>query len=356
MSTAPTLPEPRQPEALPRNKSAAAMSGLRKAAILLVILGEESASEIYKNLQEPDLRRVTQAIVDLGYVSPEMALQVLQEYQQLVLTQDYLAEGGFEYANQLLVKAFGQDGAHRLLDQVSQAREAVATNLDSLQKADPQQLVKFIEGEHPQTVALVLAHLGKVSASSLLVLMPEKLRAEAVRRLAEMQQFSTEMVKKISLVLHKKIAGLGTESRRAYGGVNSVAEMLNSVDPTTSLSILESIEQDNPKLALSIRNLMFTFEDLLTVPEATIREILAQTEKKTLGMALKGSNENLRNHFYKCMSTRAVEMLKEDMEAMGPVRARQVQQAQQDIVNLARKLESEGKISLKSGGDDAYVV
>jgi flagellar motor switch protein FliG len=256
----------------------------------------------------------------------------------------------------LLVKAFGKDGANVLLDQVLQAQEASALNLDTLQKADPTQLVKFVEGEHPQTIALVLAHVGARTATSLLVLLPEKLRAEAVRRLAVMQQFSTEMVKRISVVLHKKLAALGEQSRRAYGGVTAVAEMLNRVDRKICEEVLTAIEQEDPKLSLAIRDLMFAFEDLSAVPEASIREVLNQVDKKTLATALKGASEDLRDHFYKCMSSRAVEMLKEDIEALGPTRSRQVHQAQQEIVNLARKLEAEGKIALKSYGEDAYVV
>jgi flagellar motor switch protein FliG len=281
---------------------------------------------------------------------------VLQEYHQLSLTQDYLAQGGQEYANQLLVKAFGKDGAKPLLEQVLQAQEASVANLDSLQKADPTQLVKFIEGEHPQTIALVLAHLGARTSTSLLVLLPEKLRAEAVRRLAVMQQFSTEIVKRISVVLHKKLAALGEQSRRAYGGVSAVAEMLNRVDRKCGEEILTAIEQEDPKLCLAIRDLMFAFEDLSTVPEASIREVLSQVDKKTLATALKGASEDLRNHFYKCMSSRAAEMLKEDIDALGPTRTRLVHQAQQEVVNLARKLEADGKIALKSYGEDAYVV
>jgi len=321
-----------------------------------VLLGDDAASEVFRHLTTPEVQRLTQEIGELTYISSEEAAHVLQEYHRLSLTQDYLAQGGQEYANQLLVKAFGKEGANALLEQVLQAQEANALNLDTLQKADPAQLVKFVEGEHPQTIALVLAHLGARTATSLLVLLPEKLRAETVRRLAVMQQFSTEMVKRISVVLHKKLATLGEQSRRAYGGVSAVAEMLNHVDRRTCEEVLGTIEREDPKLSLAIRDLMFAFEDLGTVPDASIRELLNQVDKKTLAMALKGVSEDLRDHFYKAMSSRAVEMLKEDIEALGPTRSSQVHQAQQEIVNLARKLEADGKIALKSYGEDAYVV
>ena len=332
------------------------LTGVRKAAILLVLLGDDVASEVFRRLDIQEVQRLTSEISQLSSISSDMAAHVLQEYQRLSLTQDYLVQGGQEYATQLLVKAFGKEGANSLLAQVMQAQEANATSFDALRKADPEQLAKFVEGEHPQKVALLLAHLGARTSTSVLVLLPEKLRAEAVRRLAVMQQFSTEMVKRISAVLHKKLASVGEQSRRAYGGVSAVAEMLNNVDRKYSDQILSSIEQQDPKLSLAIRDLMFAFEDLSTVPEAAIREVLGQADKKTLATALKGASEDLKNHFYKSMSSRAVEMLKEDIEALGPVRSSQVRQAQQEIVNLARKLETDGKITLKSSGEDAYVV
>jgi len=332
------------------------LSGIRKAAILLVLLGDEADSLIYRNLPQEELQMLTEEISELEYISPETAAQILQEYYRLTVTEEYLAQGGADYAKTLLVKAFGEDGAKHLLEQVESYQEARATNLDSLQRADPQQLVMFVEGEHPQTIALVLAHLGLKPASDILLLLPDKTRAEVVRRLAEMHQFSPEMVQKISLVLNKKLKALGEQNRRAYGGIKAVSDMLNRVEPGTVKTILETIEQDDPKLALSIRNLMFTFEDFLSVPESSMRELLSHLDKKALALALKGSSEDMKNHIFKTMSSRASQMLKEDMEALGPVRSKEVTAAQQEIVQSARKLEAEGKLTLKSFGDDAYVV
>jgi flagellar motor switch protein FliG len=332
------------------------LTGLRKAAILLVLLGDEAASLVYRNLPQEEIQKLTEEISELDYISPQTAGQVLQEFHRLTVTQEYLSQGGSDYAKQLLVRAFGEEGAKHLLDEVLQYQESRATTLDSLQRADPQQLVKFVEAEHPQTIALILAHMGVRSASTLLLLLPEKTRAEVVRRLAEMHQFSPEMVQKISLVLNKKLKALGEQNRRAYGGVKAVSDMLNRLEAGIAKTILENIEQDDPELALSIRNLMFTFEDLLTVPESSIRDLLSNVDKKTLALALKGASEELKNHFYKTMSSRAAQMLQEDMEALGPVRARQVTQAQQEVVQHARKLEADGKLTLKSFGDDAYVV
>jgi flagellar motor switch protein FliG len=333
-----------------------ALTGRRKAAILLVLLGDEAATGIYKNLPEDELRLLTMEITELDYISPELASTVLQEYHRLAITQEYLAQGGIDYASKLLVKTFGDDGARSLLDEVMRAQEDSAQKLDALQKADPQQLAKFVQGEHPQTIALVLAHLNSKAATAILLLLPEKIRAQAVKRLAQMQNFSPDVVKKISLVLHKRLIALGEQSRRAYGGVKAVADLLNHMDTEVTGSILGDIEQDNAQLAASIRTLMFTFEDFLEVNEVGLRELLAQTDKRMLATALKGASEELKTHFFKCMSSRAVEMLKEDMEALGPVRSKDVGHAQTEIVTVARKLESDGKISLKNETEDAYVV
>jgi flagellar motor switch protein FliG len=332
------------------------LTGMRKAAILLVVLGDEAASAVYKNLPEEDLRSITQEITDLTYISPETAAAVLQEYHRLTITQEYLAQGGPAYASKLLMKTFGEAGAKSLLDQVSQAQEGAMRNLNTLQKADPQQLAKFIQGEHPQTIALVLAHMNAKAAAAVLGLLPEKLRGQAVTRMAQIQQFSPEMVQKISLILSRKMLSLGEQSRRGFGGIKAVADLLNTVDARLSTTILEAVEQDNPQLAVSIRNFMFTFEDFIEVPETSIRELLGQVDKKSLAMALKGASEDLKNHFFKSMSTRAVEMLKEDMDALGPIRSREVNQAQQDSIAVARKLETQGKMVLKNEADDTFVV
>jgi flagellar motor switch protein FliG len=333
-----------------------ALTGLTKAAILLVLLGEEAASAIYRNLPQQELHEVSQAIASIGLIHPDTARQVLEEYHGMALTQEYLAQGGREYASRLLVKAFGEDGAKNLLESVSRAQELSASKLDSLQKADPQQLAKFLESEHPQTIALILAHLEAKQASALLMKLPEATRAEAVRRMAQLRQFSPEMAQKVSMVLHKRMQSLGEQSRRAYAGIQGVAELLNRMDPATGKVILESIERNDPGLTMSIRNLMFTFDDLLGVSDAGIRELLSQVDKKTLSMALKVVPDELRDHIFKTMSGRAVQMLKEDMEVLGPVRARDVTKAQQEVVALARKLEAEGKMVLKAEGEDEYVV
>jgi flagellar motor switch protein FliG len=334
-----------------------APGGAHKAAILLVLLGEDAASQIYRHLPPGEVEQITQEIARMQAVDAATALAVLEEFERLVMAGDYLAQGGAEYANKLLIKAFGADGAKELLRQVSANAEVNSGRLDSLRKADPQQLAKFIEGEHPQTIALILAHLEAKQASVLLMRLPEELRAEAVKRLAQLRQFSPEMAQRVSLVLHKRLESLGEQSRRAYAGLRGVADLMNRLELNTAKTILEGIEKEDPKLALSIRNLMFTFEDLLTVPEAGIRELLGQMDKKTLATALRGASEELKNYIFKSMSSRAVEMLKEDMEVLGPVRSRDVHKAQLEAVAVARKLEAEGKITLsQEATEDEYVT
>jgi len=332
------------------------LDGTRKAAILVVLLGEDAASKVFQCLPEPDLQRLTEAIAELGSVSPQIAIQVLEEYQRLSMTLEYLAQGGKEFAQRLLVKAFGDEGAKALMEQVARAQELSASKLDSLQKCDPLQLSKFLEHEHPQTIALILAHLDVKQGCALLTRLPEGVRGETIKRLAQLRQFSPEMAQKVSLVLHNRLQSLGEQSRRAYAGFKSVAELLNRLEPASAKQILEAIEKEDAKLAISIRNLMFTFEDLLTVPDPGIREILAQLDKKTLALALKQSSQELKDHIFKSMSSRAIDMLKEDMDVLGAVRAKDVQKAQQDAVAVARKLESEGKLSLSAEGEEEYVL
>ena len=330
--------------------------GLQKAAILMVLLGEEAASHIYRNLPELDVQRLTRRIAELEHFKPESGLAVLEEYYQLTLTHSYLTEGGPEYAQKLLVRAFGEAGASRLLEQVRNSMEENAVHLESLQEADPQQLAKFLEVEHPQTIALILAHLNARQASALLMRLPEEVRAETVKRLAQLRQFSPDVAKKVALALNKQLESVGEQSRRAYAGFKGAADLLNQLEPIKSKSILELIEKDDPKMALGIRNLMFTFEDLLGVPEAGIRELLGQLEKKTLALALRGATEELKNLIFKSMSSRAVDMLKEHMEVLGAVRAKDVNQAQREIVEVARRLEAEGKLVLSAESQEEYVV
>jgi flagellar motor switch protein FliG len=331
------------------------ITGIRKAAILMAVMGEEAASAVYRHLSEAELQLVTRELAELGRVSPEDTAAVLEEYGQLAITKDAVA-GGIDFATRSLVKAFGQDAATNLLQKAVRLQELGPVQLESLQKADPQQLARFLEGEHPQTIALILAHLDGKQASALLMKLPEPRRAECIKRLAQLRQFSPEMAEKISTVLNRRLLSLGEQSRKTFAGLKSVAEVMNQLQPTAAKGLLETIERDDPKTAISIRNLMFTFEDLLGVADTSIREWLGAMDKKTLAIALKGTSPDLRDHIFRAMSSRAVQMLKEDMEALGPVRSKEVTAAQQEAVTVLRTLEAAGRITLKSEGADEYVV
>jgi flagellar motor switch protein FliG len=331
-----------------------ALSGARKAAILLTLLGEDAAATVFRNLNEDDLQKVADEVAALGTVPVDLSLQVFEEYQRIAEAQDYIIQGGNEYARRLLIRAFGEEDAEDIMQRLTKAREL--NPLESLQRADPQKLARFLEAEHPQTIALILGQLGDRQASALLISLPNDIRAEAVKRLANLRRFSPEMADKVSKVLAQRLKAVGEQGKRAYSGFQSVADIMNCIDTTIAQEILVNIENEEPNLAISIRDLMFTFDDLLQVGEAQVRELTGAIDKRVLATALKGTSEPLKNHFFRTMSSRAVEMLKEDIEALGPVRSKDVLKAQADIVAIARQLESEGKIILKGEANDEYVV
>ena len=330
-----------------RRQLSANMSGVRKAAVLLVAVGEELAKEILRALPEADVQMLTEELAELRGITPEMSAGILEEFWGLLDTQNFMTHGGLDYASRLLMQTFGKERADDLLMLVRRSQEAAHGNLAKLQRTDPQQLGKLLDGEHPQTIALVLAHLDPKRASMVLDYLSEDHKVLAIQRLADMRQFSPEMAQKVALILHRRLENVGDTGRKSYSGFKAVADLLNRLNAEESKKILETIEDGQPELALAIRNLMFTFEDLVTVPPGTIREIISGVDKRQLALALRGAQEELRAQIFKSMSSRAVEMLKEDMEVLGPVRSREVAQAQQEILNLARRLEAEGKVVLK---------
>ncbi|HEY0309031.1 MAG TPA: flagellar motor switch protein FliG [Acidobacteriaceae bacterium] len=329
------------------------LSGARKAAILLTMLGEESAAVVFRNLSEEELQRVADEVVKLGPIPTEVSQQIFEEYQRMTQGQESM-RGGHDLARRLLVKAFGEQEALTRLQRLVKSHDE--SPLEALQRADPQKLARFLESEHPQTIALILGQLGDRQASALLMSLPSELRSEAVKRLAALQRFSPEMAQRVSATLSRKLKAVGEQGKRTYSGFQSVADIMNCVDTSVAQEILENIEHEEPTLAISIRDLMFTFADLIEVDEAQIRELMAVVDKRVLATAMKGTSEDLKNHFFRTMSSRAVEMLKEDVEALGPLRSKEVVKAQTEIVTLARKLEAEGKIILKGEGSDEYVV
>jgi len=331
------------------------LSGTRKAAILMTILSEEAASTLLHHLPEEDLQSIAHEVARLGNVSKEVSMKVMLEYQEMTATQENIAEGGQDVARRMLVRAFGENGAQSMVQRLVRSQEMNSSRVESLQRIDPKQLARFLEGEHPQTIALILGHLETRQASALLMCLPHPVRAESVRRLANLRQFSPAMAEKVAMVLNRRLRSVGEQKKKTYSGFQSVADLMNNIDATTSGEILEAIEREEAALAVSIRDLMFTFDDFLNVPESQLRALSGSVDKKVLTLALKGASEQVRNHFYATMSSRAVEMIKEEADQLGPVKSKDVAKAQMDIVAAARKLETEGKMILKSDGGDEYV-
>jgi len=333
-----------------------AIPGLRKAAMLLVVLGEQSSAELLQQLSEEDVQKVSREVARITAITGDQSEIVLQEFHHLATAGDYVARGGVDYARKLLMRAFNPDVAKRLLDRLTKALGSEAASFDAIQKADPQQLAKFIHNEHPQTIALVLSHLNSTQAAALLNSLPPGLRSDVAQRMASLDQISPEVILKIAGVIGQKLKTLGEFSRESYGGVRAVAEMLNRLDSASSREILTHIDQQDSTLAETIRHLMFVFEDLLLIDPLGLKEVLAKVDRKVLTVALKGTSEQLRTQILGSMSQRGADMLREDMEALGPVKIKDVEAAQQQIIAVVRQLESEGVLSLKGTVGEQYVV
>ena len=339
-----------------KSESHEKLANVRKAAMLLVVLGENTSAQLLQQLSEDEVNRVTREVAKLTAISAEQAEAVLEEFHYITNAGDYVARGGIDVARKLLLKAFEPDHAKRLLDRLTKALGADAASFDAIQKADPQQLAKFIHNEHPQTIALVLSHLNFTQAAALLMSLPAAMRADVSQRMASLDQISPEIILKIAAVIGQKLKALGEFSRESYGGVRAVAEMLNRLDSNSGREILDHIDQQDTNLAETIRHLMFVFEDLLLIDPLGLKEVLAKIDRKVLTIALKGTSEQLRNHMLSCMSQRGADMLREDMEALGPIKIKEVEQSQQQIIALVRQLESEGVLSLKGAVGEQYVV
>src|SRR5580704_11102456 len=338
---------------LPRQE---AIPGARKCAILLVSLGEEASAELLRQLEEDEVQEISREIARLNSITSEQAEAVLEEFHQMSLAHDYVLKGGMDYARKILNTAYGPDSAKRVLDRLQSALGTEVVNFDALHKADPQQLAKFIHNEHPQTIALVLSHLNPTQAAALLVSLPPEMRSDIALRMANLDQISPEIIAKIATVIDQKLKALGEFSRESYGGVRAVSEMFNRLDSNSSKEILEKIEHADPSLVETIRHLMFVFEDLMLIDENGIKEVLARVDRKVLTVALKGTSEQLKEHFLKAMSQRGSEMLREDMDVMGAVKIKEVESSQQQIIAIVRQLESEGALSLKGTVGEQYVV
>ncbi|MGA9813483.1 MAG: flagellar motor switch protein FliG [Terriglobales bacterium] len=337
-------------------RAKSALSGARKAAILLTVLGEEAAAVICRQLSSSDVQQIAAEVASLDAIPPELAQQVLEEYQQQSAAHRFVIQGGSDYATRLLKKTFGEENGKELALKVTQAQRNGAGTLDWLRNTDPKQLAALLEKEHAQTIALVLAHLEPQHASPILSKLPAELQVDVVKRIAQLQNFSPDAAETISNILNQKLKQGGSEKKAGPARPDTVPGLMNQLEPATSRAILDAIEKENAELAGSIRNLMFTFEDLIGVPETALRDLLGAVDKKTLALALKGASDPVKEHIFKAMSSRAVEMLKEDMDVLGRVRGKDVAKAQQEVIAAARQLEAEGKITLRAEADDEFVA
>jgi len=337
-------------------KPTSPMPGVKKAAILMIILGDQTSADILRELDEDEVQLISREMARINSISNEQSEEILDEFYQMTVAKDYVLKGGIDYARKVLMGAFGPERGTVLLDRLMKTLSSDLASFDALQKADPSQLAKFIHNEHPQTIALVLSHLNPSQAAALLVSLPAELRADVALRMANLDQISPEIISKIAGIIGHKLKAIGELSREAYGGVHAVAEMFNRLDSTSSKEILDTIENADPTLVETIRHLMFVFEDLLLIDPTGIKEVLSRVDRKLLTVALKGTSDQLKNHFLQCLSQRGAEMLKEDMEALGPVKIKEVEASQQQIIAVVRQLESEGVITLKGTVGEQYVV
>jgi len=337
-------------------EQAAPLPGIRKAAILLITLGEQTSGEILKQMDEEEVQAIGREVARVSSITGEQADSLLEEFYQMTVAHDYVLKGGIDYARKILYNAFGPEHAKKMLDRLVKTLGSEMASFDALQKADPQQVAKFIHNEHPQTIALVLSHLNASQAAGLLISLPPEMRPDVALRMANLDQISPEIISKIAGIIGMKLKALGEFSREAYGGVRAVSEMFNRLDSGTSKEVLETMEQTHPTLVETIRHLMFVFEDLLLLGPEAIKEVLGKVDRKILTIALKGTSDQLKNHFLEQMSQRGSEMLREDMDALGPIKIKEVEAAQQQIIAVVRQLEAEGVISLKGTVGEQYVV
>lgn len=334
----------------------AELSGLRKSAILMIMIGDEASSSIMRELDDDEIQHIGREIARVQTLSSEEAEGVLEEFYQMGIAHDYVVKGGIDYARKVLITAFGPEQAKKMLDRLMKSLGNETLSFDALQKTDPQQLAKFIHSEHPQTIALILSHLNPSQAAGLLFSLPAEMRPDVALRMANLDQISPDIISKIATVIGSKLKALGEISREAYGGVHAVAEMFNRLDSNTSKDILDDIEKASPSLVETIRHLMFVFEDLMLLDVNAVKEVLGKVDRKILTVALKGTSDQMKNHILQAMSQRGGEMLREDMDSMGPIKIKEVESAQQQIIAVVRQLESEGVISLKGTAGEQYVV
>lgn len=329
-------------------------TGREKAAMLLISIGPEKSAEIFRHLKEDEIEQLTLEIANIRTVSPEEKEKILEEFYQICLAQEYIAEGGIGYAKDILEKALGPQKALDVINKLTVSLQV--RPFEFVRKADPSQLLNFIQKEHPQTIALILAYLKPQQASVVLAALPQDKQADVARRIAVMDRTSPEVIKEVERILEKNLSSLVNEDFTAAGGVQAIVNILNTVDRGTEKYIMETLEIEDTDLAEEIRKRMFVFEDILSLDNRSIQRFLRDVENNQLAIALKGATEEVQKTIFSNMSKRLSEMIKEDIEFMGPVRLKDVEEAQQKIVNIIRKLEDAGEIVISRGGGDEIIV
>ncbi len=330
------------------------ISGIQKAAILLITLGPEKSANVFKHLKEDEIEQLTLEIANTRSIAPDIKEQVMDEFYEVCLAQQYIAEGGIGYAKELLEKALGSERARDVIGKLTASLQV--RPFEFVKKTDAAQLLNFIQDEHPQTIALILSYLSSGQAATIIsALSPDK-QAEVAKRIAQMDRTSPDVIKEVEKVLERKLASLVNQDYTIVGGVDSIVDILNTVDRGTEKHIIESLEIEEPELADEIRRKMFVFEDILSLDDKSIQRVLREVDNNELATALKGSNEEVQSVIFNNLSKRLAAMIREDMEFMGPVRLKDVEEAQQKIVNVIRKLEDTGEIIISRGGGDEIVV
>ena len=330
------------------------ISGLQKAAILLIALGPEKSALVFKHLKEEEIEELTLEIANTRSITPQIKEEVINEFYEICLAQQYIAEGGIGYAKELLEKALGADKAMDVIGKLTASLQVKP--FEFIRKTDASQLLNFIQDEHPQTIALILSYLSPSQSSSIIASLTPDRQADVAKRIALMDRTSPDVIKEVEKVLESKLASLVNQDYTIIGGVDAVVEILNTVDRGTEKHIMESLEIEEPELADEIRKKMFVFEDVLLLDDRAIQRVLRDVDNNDLAIALKGSNEQGQNAIFNNLSKRLAVMIKEDKDFTGPVRMKDVEEAQQKIVNIIRKLEDSAEIVISRGGGDEIVV
>ena len=336
------------------NEKKEQITGKQKAATLLIALGQDVAVDIFKHLKDEEIEQLTLEIARLHKVDSATKDKVYDEFNQLMLAQQYISQGGLNYAKELLQKALGEDKALSIITKLTSSLQVKP--FDFIQKTEPSQILNFISGEHPQTIALIVSYLPPDKAGLVISELPPERQADIAKRIALMDRTSPEMIREVERVLERKLSSIVGQDYTSTGGLDALVEILNNVDRGTEKTIMEALEDQEPDLAEEIKKRMFVFEDIILIDDRGIQQMLRSVDTKDLSLALKGSSEEVSEKILKNMSKRAADALKEDMEYLGPVRVKDVEEAQQKVVNVVRKLEEDGEIIISRGGEDDLIV